>query len=58
MVKTLFKGGTILTMDSTLGELAKGDLLVSGCLIEKIAKIDIKICGLKKFVIFDTFPNI
>ena len=38
MVKTLFKGGTILTMDSNLGDLVKGDLLVSGCLIEKIAK--------------------
>ncbi|MEI9983118.1 MAG: amidohydrolase family protein [Aliidongia sp.] len=35
--RTLFKGATILTLDSALGDLAKGDLLVEGQLIAGVA---------------------
>ncbi len=38
MTRTLIKGGTIVSMDSRTGDLAKGDLLVDGATIERIGK--------------------
>lgn len=36
MTKTLIRGGTVLSMDRRIGDLAKGDVLIEG---ERIAKV-------------------
>ena len=38
MAKTLIKNGTIISMDRRVGDFQKGDILVNGDKIEKIAK--------------------
>lgn len=38
MGKTLIKGGMVISMDRRTGDLAKGDILVNGPVIEKIGK--------------------
>ena len=38
MRKTLIKGGMVISMDRRTGDLPKGDILVNGPVIEKIAK--------------------
>lgn len=38
MPKTLIKGGTIVSMDRRIGDLAKGDILVNGTAIERVGR--------------------
>ena len=37
MAKTLLKGGKVLTLDSNIGDLAKGDVLIEGDTIQEVA---------------------
>ena len=61
MKKTLIKGGTILSMDPKIGDFAKGDILVNGSRIEKVAKsiraADAKIVDASGMIVLPGFVN-
>lgn len=61
MTKILIKGGTIISMDRRTGDLAKGDVLVSGAVIEKIGKSirsrDAKVIDATGMIVMPGFVN-